>query len=151
MPDAAAVRGTVMAFDFGKRRIGVAVGQSATRTASSLKTIGSRSGADWISIGKLVDEWRPALFVVGLPLSLDGEETVMSRAARSFGKTLKKKYGLDVHYADERWSSTTAGDRFAEMRAAGHARKKQAANLDSLAARIILENWLQSVPDSGFS
>jgi len=148
MPDADALRGTVMGFDFGKRRIGVAVGQSATRTASSLRTIGSRNGANWISIGKLVDEWQPALLVVGLPLSLDGKETAMSRAARSFGKTLKQKYGLDVQYADERWSSTDAGDRFAEMRASGHARKKQSANLDSLAARIILENWLQSVPDS---
>ena len=146
MPDSALPRGYILSFDFGLRRIGVAVGQSATRTASSLQTVSNREAPDWASIDRLVKEWKPSLFVVGLPLDLSGEETAMSRLTRKFGRALSERYGPDCVFADERLSSRAAEGRFAEMRANGNLRRKDASKLDAMAAQIILENWLQSLP-----
>jgi len=146
MPDSALPRGYILSFDFGKRRIGIAVGQSATRTATSLETVSHRQAPDWATIDHLVKEWQPALFVVGLPLDLASEETEMSRAARRFGQTLSERYGRSCVFADERLSSRAAEGRFREMRASGGLRRKDADKLDAMAAQIILENWLQSFP-----
>ena len=137
-------RGYILAFDFGLRRIGVAVGQSTTGTASSLETVRNSQQPDWQAIDRLVQEWQPARLLVGLPLGPDGDETPMSAAARSFGAALQKRYELEVLFADERLSSSAARQHFVEQRAAGRARKKHAARLDAVAARIILENWLQA-------
>ncbi len=92
MPDSAPPRGHILGFDFGLRRIGVAVGQSATATASSLETISHRDIPDWNAIDRLVNEWKPSLFVIGLPLDQAGEETDMSRAARGFGQAMTARY-----------------------------------------------------------
>lgn len=134
----------ILGFDFGKRRIGVAAGQSRTATATALGTVANSNNPDWAAIGRFVEEWCPSLFVVGLPLSEDGEETPMSAEARAFGARLEKRYGIDVQYFDERLTSNDARRQFAEARAHGRARRKDAARLDALAAKIILENWLQS-------
>jgi putative Holliday junction resolvase len=147
MPDTELPRGYILGFDFGLRRIGVAVGQTATHTASSLETISHGREPDWIAIARLVKEWKPATLLVGLPLGSDGEETNMSKAARRFGAALHKRFSLEVAYADERLSSRAAKDRFAELRASGRARRKDANQLDAMAAQIILENWLQSHHD----
>jgi len=146
MPDSAPPRGYVFSFDFGLRRIGIAVGQSATRTASVLETVPHRASPDWTAIDRLVTEWKPQLFVVGLPVNLEGEETGMSRAARKFGAELVKRYQQECIFVDERLSSRAAGDRFAELRASGGLKRKHASKLDAMAAQIILENWLQSLP-----
>ena len=153
MPDTALPRGYILGFDFGLRRIGVAVGQTATHTASSLETVVHGREPDWIAIARLVKEWKPATGRVGLPLGPDGEETDMSTAARRFGAALQKRFSLQVAYADERLSSRAAEDRFVEMRASGRARRKDAKQLDAMAAQIILENWLQSLHEQypGFS
>ena len=153
MPDTALPRGYILGFDFGLRRIGVAVGQTATHTASSLETVVHGREPDWIAIARLVKEWKPATLLVGLPLGPDGEETDMSKAARRFGAALQKRFSLQVAYADERLSSRAAEDRFVEMRASGRARRKDAKQLDAMAAQIILENWLQSLHEQypGFS
>jgi len=147
MPDTALPRGYILGFDFGKRRIGVAVGQSATHTASSLETVSHGRQPDWQAIDRLVREWKPELMLVGLPLGPEGDETDMSRAARKFGDKLAKRYSLDVAYADERLSSRAAQSRFAELRASGNLRRKHSDQLDAMAAQIILENWLQSLHD----
>ncbi len=146
MPDSAPPRGYVLSFDFGLRRIGVAVGQSATCTASSLETVVHRDTPDWEAIDRLVQEWKPELFVIGLPLNQQGEETDMSRAARSFGKTMAGRYKCECVYVDERLSSHAAQDRFVELRSNGGLKRKHASKLDAMAAQIILENWLQSFP-----
>jgi len=153
MPDTALPRGYILGFDFGLRRIGVAVGQTATHTASSLETVVHGREPDWIAIARLVKEWKPATLLVGLPLGPEGEETAMSKAARRFGAALQKRFSLQVAYADERLSSRAAEDRFVEMRAGGRARRKDAKQLDAMAAQIILENWLQSLHEQypGFS
>lgn len=147
MPDAAAFRGSILGFDFGRRRIGVAVGQFATRTASALDTVAHRDAPDWPAVDRLVREWKPSAFVVGLPLNLAGEETGSSRAARRFGSQLRERFDRPVHFFDERLTSKAAEARFAELRASGDLRRKHAGRMDAMAAQIILENWLQSVPD----
>jgi len=147
MPDTALSRGYILGFDFGLRRIGVAIGQTATHTASALETVRHGKSPDWQAIDRLVNEWKPALLLVGLPLGAEGEETEMSRAARRFGAALHKRYSLDVAFADERLSSQAAASRFVELRASGNLRQKDAKQLDAAAARLILENWLQSRHD----
>ena len=144
MPETAPVRGYVLSFDFGFRRIGVAVGQTLTGTASALETVSHGQRPDWAAIDRLVTEWKPALLLVGLPLGSEGEETEMSKAARTFGAALQKRYGSPVEYIDERLTSRVAESRFAEQRAAGTRRRKDASQLDAIAAQIICENWLQS-------
>jgi putative Holliday junction resolvase len=145
MPETALPRGYVMGFDFGLRRIGVAVGQATTRTATALETVSHGLQPDWAAIDRLVREWRPALLLVGLPLGAEGEETDMSRAARRFGSTLGARYELEVKFADERLTSHAAASLFADGRAAGSLRRKNADQLDAKSAQIILENWLQSL------
>lgn len=135
--------GYVLGFDFGLRRIGVAVGQTATCTATRLETVSHGQKPDWAAIDRLITEWKPSTLLIGLPLGADGEETKMSQAARRFGAALIKRYPLNLEFADERLSSRAAGDRFVEMRASGAARRKDAGQLDAMAAQIILENWLQ--------
>ncbi len=147
MPESAFSRGYILAFDFGLRRIGVAVGQFTTRTANSLETVSHAKEPDWTAIDRLLREWKPTGLIVGLPLGPEGDETEMSRAARNFGTQLNNRFGLTVSYADERLSSRAAESHFAELRAQGSLRRKHSRKLDAMAAKIILENWLQSIPD----
>jgi len=144
MPETALPSGYIMGFDFGFRRIGIAIGQTATHTASRLETVRHGQQPEWQAIDRLVREWKPSTLLVGLPLGIDGEETDMSRAARRFGAKLHKRYSLNVMYSDERLTSKAAGSRFIEQRASGNLRRKDASQLDSMAAQIILENWLQN-------
>jgi len=144
MPERASPRGYTLAFDFGLRRIGVAVGQATTCTASKLETVRNGSSPDWSAIDRLVHEWRPQQLLVGLPLGPEGDETDMSKACRQFGQALTERYDLPVNFADERLSSKAAEGRFAELRADGRLRRKHADQLDAISAQIILENWLQS-------
>jgi len=147
MPESTRPRGPILAFDFGLRRIGIAVGQFTTRTAGSLETVNHGKSPDWAAIDRIVKEWKPTQLLVGLPLGAEGDETGMSLAARKFGARLHNRYALPVSYADERLSSHAAESRFAELRAAGSLRKKHARQLDAMAAKIILENWLQTIPN----
>jgi len=147
MPDTALPSGYILGFDFGLRRIGVAIGQTATHTASVLETVRNGKSPDWAAIDRLVSEWAPTLLLVGLPLGAEGEETEMSRITRRFGAALQKRYSLEIAFADERLSSQAAASEFVEQRASGNLRRKDASQLDAMAARIFLENWLQSFCD----
>ncbi len=149
MPEAATLEGTLLGFDFGLRRIGVAVGQTATQTASALVTVSHSTQPDWQVISNLIKEWQPAGLVVGLPLDAGGHETQMSRAARQFAAVLGQRFRKPVYFIDERLTSVQAESQFAEARSAGRARRKDARRLDAVAAKIILENWLQSRPVAG--
>ena len=144
MPDSPAISGYILSFDFGFRRIGVAVGQTLTSTASALETVSHGQKPDWAAIDRLVKEWRPALMVIGLPLGAEGEETDMSRAARAFGAALEKRHSIPVDYIDERLTSRVAEERFAALRASGNARRKDSSQVDAIAAQVICENWLES-------
>ncbi len=130
---------TFLCFDFGTKRIGIAVGQELTRTATALVTLNNPDGGpDWANITRLIDEWRPDALVVGLPLYLDGNESESSRLARRFGNRLAGRYNLPVFTADERLSSSEAE---AILAAQGHFEK---ADIDKLAAQLILQSWLEA-------
>ena len=118
-----------LAFDFGARRVGVASGNTLTRTATPLATVAAVGEARLAAIGRLVDEWRPAALVVGVPFHPDGAAHVNTVRARRFGRELKARFGLPVHEVDERYTTTAAS-------AAGE------IDLDAGAAAIILEQYL---------
>ena len=141
--------GTLLAFDFGHRRIGVAVGQTLTRTANVLAVISVSGKPDWQAITRLIAEWKPVALVVGVPLAADGGETEMSEASRRFGRRLHGRFGVPVLYEDERLTSYDAEQRFLDARARGGMRQKDAALKDAIAAQIILENWFQSEAGKG--
>nr|VFJ97879.1 MAG: putative holliday junction resolvase [Candidatus Kentron sp. LFY]VFK00481.1 MAG: putative holliday junction resolvase [Candidatus Kentron sp. LFY]VFK19224.1 MAG: putative holliday junction resolvase [Candidatus Kentron sp. LFY] len=126
---------TLLGFDPGSKRIGVAVGQTLTETANPLGTVAVRGNTpDWEAIDGLVTAWEPDGLVVGLPLNMDGTEQTMTRTARRFCNQLAHRYGLPVYGADERLSTREAKGRlFSEGRL--HAED------DSVAAQIILETW----------
>lgn len=142
-PDAASnagfATGNLLAFDVGSRLIGVALGNRLTASARALVAV---AGGDWPRIDALVAEWRPDRFVVGLPLGLDGGEQPMTRVAREFARALERRHARPVDLVDERHSSREAARRFAERRASGTAKRKHAADIDALAAAVILERWL---------
>ncbi len=136
--------GTIIAFDFGYRRIGLAVGQTLTGSATPLAVVPVANKPDWHAITVIVKEWKPAAIVVGLPLAEEGGETDMSKGARRFGRQLEGRFGIPVLYEDERLTSFGAEERFVDARARGEMRKKDAAFKDAIAAQIILENWLRT-------
>ncbi len=136
--------GTLLSFDFGHRRIGVAVGQTLTGTASALTVVPVAKEPDWQLITGIVNEWQPVALIVGLPLGADGEETDMSGEARCFGIELQDRCNVVVLFEDERLTSFDAEQRFVGARRRGSMRRKDATMKDAMAAQIILENWLQS-------
>ena len=134
--------GYYLAFDVGQRTIGVAIGHRSTGMARALTTTSVSNGKfDWKALDAMVKEWQPQAFVVGLPLALDGSEQEMTGFARAFGKQLGQRYSRPVHEADERFTSKEAARRFAAQRAQGTAKRKHGADIDALAAQIILESW----------
>ncbi|HEX5352749.1 MAG TPA: Holliday junction resolvase RuvX [Rhodanobacteraceae bacterium] len=137
--------GCVLGFDYGVRRIGVAGGNCISQSARPLPVLTARQGQpDWSRVDALLSEWKPEALIVGLPLTRDGDEQATTRGARAFADALGKRSGLPVHLIDERHTSQEAARRFAAQRASGSARRRDAENIDSLAAAVILESWLQS-------
>lgn len=135
MPDLA-VSETVMAFDFGERRVGVAIGETLLGAARALATVAeSANDRRFAAIGKLVAEWRPARLVVGLPRHIDDAEHEFAARCERFARQLEGRYRLPVELADERYSSAVAADRLA-----GDKRKNK-ARLDAEAAAVILQAW----------
>ena len=145
MPDQARrpTTDTVLAFDFGLQRIGVAVGETELGTAHPLPGVAARSLPGRLTaIERLVEEWRPSLLVVGRPLGEDGAAHEMTRRAEKFARQLNGRFRLPVEMVDERYSSAEVESRmraaYGERKAAGLARGK---TLDSHAAQIILEQF----------
>ncbi len=127
--------GVLLGFDYGAKRIGVAVGQTVTGSARPLKTVRARNDKpDWLKISELVSTWQPTGLVVGLPLNMDGTEQDTTDKARRFGRQLEGRYRLPVHFVDERLSTV-------EARARLHAQKRPADERDPVAAQLILETW----------
>lgn len=143
MAAAAAADGTFLGFDFGTRRIGVAVGSRRLGSARALATLACREGPDWDAIGKLVREWQPEALVVGVPLTMDGQPQAATQGARRFMQQLQQRFGLPVHGADERMSSMEAQSQLRARRASGQRRRRlRDTDIDSTAAKLILEHWL---------
>ncbi len=128
--------GTLIGFDFGPRKIGVAVGQQVTATASPMTTLRCRNDRpDWPRIEALLREWRPEAAVVGLPLNMDDTETEITPLARRFARQVQGRFGLPVHLVDERLTTLEA------RRILG--RKATSLEVvDAMAAKLLLETWL---------
>jgi len=127
---------TVIGFDFGSYWIGVAVGQTLTLQATPLKAL---KNSDWKGIKQVLDEWKPQKLVVGLPLSMNGEDQEMSAGARRFGRQLEGRFGIDTMMVDERLTTREAYQIALEQQS-----KKSKQELDCLAAALITESWLQN-------
>ena len=129
----AAVPQTLLAFDFGLKRTGAAVGNTLTGSARPLRTIAAEGDARFAAIAALLAEWQPDALVVGVPFHPDGAEHENTRRARRFARQLHGRFGLAVHEVDERWSTT-------EALAAG------ARDADAAAAALLLEQWFRERP-----
>lgn len=131
---------TYLAFDYGVKQIGVAVGSGHTGRAEALANVrAGRDGPDWAHISRLIEEWRPQALVVGLPLNMDDSANAMTVAARAFGKRLQDRYNLPVHMVDERLTSVDAKNALIE---AGVRFKRRKQQVDKLAAQAILQAFL---------
>ncbi len=134
---------TIMAFDFGSKSIGVAVGQTITGTASPLMGIKARDGIpNWDEIAALIKEWQPDKLVVGLPLNMDGTDQHVTRAARKFANRLFGRYGIETLTQDERLTTVDARARLFED---GGYRALKKDQVDALAAALILESYFESL------
>jgi putative Holliday junction resolvase len=133
---------TVLAFDFGLRQIGVAVGNCLLATTQPLSVLSARDGQpDWKAVAALIDEWAPAVLVVGDPLNMDDSVGELAGRARKFARRLEGRFGLPVEMVDERLTSFEAKQALREQ---GHGGDYKAAPADSLAAELILRSWLQA-------
>ena len=133
---------TLLAFDFGTRKIGVAVGQEFTQSSSALPVLRSRDECpDWDSISQLIECWQPDALVVGIPLNMDGSNNEMTKKAKRFSNRLHGRYNLPVYPADERLTTREAArDCYDPHNKRGHKRKGH-MEVDSVAAQIILETF----------
>ena len=135
---------SLLGFDFGEKRIGVAVGHLETRLATPLAVLHELSNDErFARIAALIAEWQPSALVVGLPVHMDGTEHELTRLARKFGNRLTGRFGLPVEFADERLTSAVADDLLREIGKKARARKE---HLDAVAACQILQAWLDSQP-----
>jgi len=133
---------TVLAFDYGTKSIGVAVGQSLTGTASPLKALKANDGIpNWQQIEALLNEWQPDYLVVGLPLNMDGTEQPLTARVHKFVNRLHGRFGVQVKTQDERL--TTVESR-AQLFAEGGYRKLSKDAVDSQSAKLILESWFEN-------
>jgi putative holliday junction resolvase len=133
----------VVAFDFGLRRIGIASGDTLTRTANPRTTLANGTqGPDWLGIDRVIADLRPARIAVGEPYNADGTPSVLTEAARGFAAELARRSALPVDLVDERHSSQDAEERLREMRATGRrGRRVTREAVDAVAAAVILERW----------
>jgi putative holliday junction resolvase len=134
---------TVIAFDFGLRRIGIAAGDTLTRSASPRPAVSvGAQGPDWSAIGREVAALTPKLLVLGAPYNVDGSAGELTAAAERFAAELKRRYALPVERVDERYSSIEASATLKSQRASGQRGRIRREHIDSAAAAVILERWL---------
>lgn len=137
---------TAMAFDFGLKNIGIAFGQTLTGTATELKPITAKNGTpNWSQIEEIIKEWKPEVLLVGLPLNMDNTESELCARTRKFGKRLHGRFGKTVEMIDERLSTRAAKEEAFER---GHKGHFASSPIDSIAARLILEDWLQGTDNN---
>ena len=123
----------IIAFDYGEKKIGVAVGQTSTNTSSPLQIIFNKDNkTNWISISSLLDEWKPDLILLGKPLNMDGSESEIMKKVDKFYKQLKSIYDADIEFVDERLTTFEAREILKD--------EKQ-DNVDAHAAKILIDNW----------
>ena len=123
----------IIAFDYGEKKIGVAVGQTSTNTSSPLKIIFNKDNkTNWISISSLLDEWKPDLILLGKPLNMDGSDSEIMKKVDKFYKELKSIYDADIEFIDERLTTFEAREILKD---------EKHDNVDAHAAKILIDNW----------
>lgn len=138
------IEGTVLGFDFGEKRIGIAVGETMLKLAHPLITIQAEENAvKFAQIATLIQEWRPSLLVVGLPTYLDGEAHELTHLAKKFAQRLEGRFNLPVVMIDERLSSAEAAQSLRESGVHGN---QQKAMIDQVAAQTILQSYFDQLP-----
>ena len=129
----------VLGFDFGKKQIGIATGQTVTHTSSALTIVNARNGIpDWVSLDKIIMDWEPDIFVVGLPLNMDLTESDLSHESRKFALSLQNRFGRKAEMMDERLTSREAKEQRRTLDG------KLSNKVDDLAAALILQSWLEN-------
>lgn len=131
----------MIGFDFGKKYIGVAVGQELTGTASPLGSIKANDGIPhWQNLTKFINEWQPDFIVIGLPLNMDGSEQQLTLDAKKFGKRIQGRFGLQVVFQDER---LTTADAKEQLFARGGYKNLSKDNIDAESAKLIIESYFE--------
>lgn len=141
MPDLTDL-GTYLGFDYGHKRIGVAVGQTITRSASALEIIRANKNSKWKRIGQLIQEWQPVAAIVGVPTTADGQSGNIHRQIKGFILQLQVRFNLQVYEIDERLSSFAARDLLSQST------KRKIVPQDDTAAAVILQTWLDEQYDN---
>lgn len=137
---------TYLGFDYGTKRIGIAVGNTVSVSATALDTIQVRNGQpDWGHISRLIAEWQPDALIVGWPIQMDNSDNPVTPRARRFGNQLDGRYNLPVHHVDERLSTHMA---LSEIREAGYNSRRSSGLVDSYAAREILQTFLNGLVEN---
>jgi len=145
MDQESALPKVVMGFDFGTKKIGVAIGQTVTKSARALATIPAKEGIpNWQILDSLIKKWRPNAFVVGIPLNMDGTPQAVSAKAQAFAELLRSRYQLHVYEMDERLTTKAAKEQLFNE---GGFKALQDGQVDRVAAQLILQNWFV---ESGF-
>jgi putative holliday junction resolvase len=133
---------TYLAFDFGTKKIGMAVGQTVTMSANPIDTIATHlKGPDWPQIEKVIKQWQPSALIVGIPLNMDGTAQPITRKAKLFLTELQNRTGLPVYGVDERLTTVEAKQILYEL---GGYKALQKISVDSFAAKLMLESWMRS-------
>jgi len=131
---------SALGFDFGMKSIGLAIGQTVSGTANELQPMKAQNGApNWDNLKKVIDEWQPDVLVVGLPLNMDGTESELCQRVRRFANRLNGRFNIPVELSDERLTTREA-KREASLRGRRGSYKENP--VDSIAARLILQTWL---------
>lgn len=136
---------TAIGFDFGKKYIGVAVGQEITGTASALGSVKAKEGIPhWESLEQYLSDWQPDYIVVGLPLNMDGTEQQLTKDARKFGNRVFGRFGIPVEFKDERLTTAAAKE---QLFASGGYRNLSKDNVDAESAKLIIESFFETLYD----
>ncbi len=139
------ISGTVIAFDFGEKRIGVAVGETMLKVAHPLSIINLETNATRFSaIEELTKEWKPSLIIVGLPSYLDGTEHRLTQLAKKFAQRLEGRFNLPILMRDERLTSVEATQQLSNAGVNSHDQK---SIIDAVAAQVILQSYFDSLPN----
>ncbi len=138
--------GLYLGFDYGEKYIGVATGQSEIQTASPIGIVKNSSGTpDLPRLEKLIEEWAPVGFVVGIPVHMDGTEQLITGQARGFKKRLIRHFNIPAYEIDERLTTRQASQIIRQNRKIGDRKKTSKADLDKIAAALILQHWFESI------
>lgn len=138
------IMGTILGFDYGRRRTGIAVGQMITNSARPLTTMKmtDQHKPDWPVIDRLIKDWTPVFLVVGYPTQADGRGTRLSMEIEAFANSLKNRYKLPVSFIDEQLTSKEAESELRDQRANGQRSRLRKEDIDQKAAAVLLRDWL---------